>query len=172
MKPPMSPVPLPERDKSFLRIVWARAGTVERAYSFSPAVVGRFMHWCNGRTMPCLEPDAGCAWCLERVARRWYGWLYGHSINHQCPCLIQLTEQSVRECVLLRDPGVNLAGALVELTRSNSARNSVVKASVTLNKASGRIPAGEPDVFAHMMRFFKLPYYPEGRDPLPGSEES
>jgi len=165
--PPIG-VPLPDRGKSYVRIVRATQGVVERCYSFSPAVVGRMMHWCDGRTELCLSPDRHCTWCHARRDLRWYGWLFGHSINHQCPCLIQLTETAVRNSVQLRDPSVSLRGAFLALSRAAGRSNSAVAVQVKLDSMRSGLPEDEPDVLAHLCRFYKLDFYPGDRHSLDG----
>ena len=172
MTTPQSGVPLPDRERKYLRIVWARAGTVERAYSFSPAVVGRWMHWVDGRTQLCLSPDTECAWCRARVGHRWYGWLYGRSIDHDCPCLIQLPAETVRLTLQLRDPGIILTGAHITLQRDAGARNSCVRAIVRLDALRGTAPLQEPDVLGHLKRFYGLDRYPEGRHSMSPEDDA
>jgi len=163
---PQHSVPLPERDVQSVVMLWAKAGSPVKAYSFSPSVVGRYMHWGDGRTELCMAEWGECPWCKARNKPRWYGFLYGHSITHVRPCLIQLTEQCVRSNLQLRDPGISLRGAYIELARASGPRNAEVHALVRLDVKSAGLPAEIPDVLEHLRRWFRLPGYPVGRHSL------
>ena len=170
MATPHVDVPVPPIPRSYIRVVWARQGQTVKAVSFSPRVVGRWMHWCDGRTQLCLQPDAHCAWCHARQVKTWYGWLYGRDMLDLAPALIQLTAQCVRKCLLLSDSGIDLRGAQISLTREQGPKNAAVIAHVELQRYTRGLPEVEPDVLAHLQRFYKAPFYPEGRhdvDELP-----
>jgi hypothetical protein len=163
---PQNGVPLPERDQNSVLMLWAKAGSNVKAYSFSPSVVGRYMHWGVNRTELCVKEWGDCPWCQARNPARWYGFLFGHSITHTRPCIIQLTEQCVRASLQLRDPGVNLRGAYIELARAATPRNAEVHALIRLDVKTTGLPSEIPDVLDHLRRWFRLPAYPVGRHSL------
>jgi hypothetical protein len=169
---PQRGVPLPERTSSCVRILWARAGQSVSCISFNSQVVGRIMHWGEGHSELCVSDLMDCAWCRQGARKLWYGWVFGRDPVKNSPVLLQLTETAVRSNLSLRDPGVDLRGARIELYRQSDGKGSTVGARVTLGHLTRGLPKDEPDVLAHLMRFYRLPAYPSGRDDLPERGES
>lgn len=121
------------------------------------------MHWGDNHSELCVSPEMHCAWCKARYVKLWYGWLFGVDKVKGGSALLQLTATAVRQSMSLSDPKVNLRGAKIELFRSADATGSAVSARVTLHPSPERLPGEEPDVLAHLMRFYRIPFYPDGR---------
>lgn len=168
METPHSAVPLPKRDRHYVRVLYARVGEVVRVISQSPRVVGRWHHWGDSHSELCTSDWGECRWCQRGRKQLWYGWLFGVDQSNGGACLLQLTEHAVRSNLSLRDEGVDLRGATVELERTTSNGKSVVRSKVYLHVNPGRFGPDEPDVLEHLRRFYGLARYPDGRHELPG----
>lgn len=156
MATPQVSVPLPERNSSHVRIVYPKVGYPVSAQSHSSAVVGIMMHWGENNSFPCIRAIGHCPWCKLELRKIWYGWLFGLDLLKRGPVLIQLTETAVRSSLVLSDKGNDLRGAKIELNRVSDGKGSTVRATVTVNTWSERVRNADPDVFAHLLRFYKI----------------
>lgn len=161
MATPQVGVPLPKRNGSHVRIVYPRVGFPVEAMSHSSAVVGTMMHWGEKNSFPCIKSVAECPWCKSGLRKVWYGWLFGLDRIKGGFALIQLTETAVRSSPFLSDSSIDLRGAKVELDRLADAKGSTVRAKVTVNTWKDNSRADEPDVFALLLRFYKIPLQPQ-----------
>lgn len=157
MATPQGSIPLPERNSSYVRVVYARVGFPVCCTSLSSRVVGRFMHFGDKHSHPCIRDLTQCPWCEIRLRKLWYGWLYGIDQIKRGPALIQLTETAVRGSTQLSDGGIDLRGAKIELQRLTDGKGSTVRAAVSLNTWADRNhDKEEPNVLQHLLRFYKL----------------
>ena len=156
MATPHVSVPLPERSGSYVRVLYARVGFHVSFLSHSSKVFGVIMHWGPKHSFPCVREVMQCPWCKQPWKKLWYGWLYGIDQVKRGPALLQLTEGAVRSSAALSDSSVDLRGAKIELERISDSKGSNVQARTVLNGWDHRPKAEEPDVFLHLLRFYKI----------------
>ena len=124
----------------------------------------------DGRTSPCLGEAQHCIGCADNKPKRWKGYLFGHSLTHHCPCLVEIPADSVRRTAQLNGGVPDLRGYKIQLTRVGPQPNSRVL--VRLWPDADKIAKGgpEPDVLKHLSHIWGLgdPFprtNPEPREP-------
>ena len=164
MATPHGSVPPIERNKTYVRILRARAAKPTRFTSHSTFVTGRFMHWGDEHSELCVNPELACCWCKARYVRLWYGWLFGRDETSNGPALLQLTAGAVETSIILREGTHNLRGATIILTREEDRTGSIVTANVSLHRSADRIKGEEPDTLGLLCRFYKIAFPQLGHD--------
>lgn len=159
MHTPHESVPLPERTKSHVSVLWGQATRETRLLCHVHRVVGRYMHWGDRHSELCLLPEQPCPHCADGKKRLWYGWLFGRNDISGGAALLQLTLTAVRSNLSLSDPNCDLRGAKIELFRQADRTGSLVTAKVHLSRNPDRFTKDEPDVLEHLFRFYRLPLY-------------
>lgn len=156
MATPQVGIPLPERKTDFVRIVYPKVGKPVFCTSLSSRVFGVKMHWAGKHSLPCLRGCAECSGCKLNLHKLWYGWILATVNGMNGNCLVQLTETAVRCVAELRDSRYDLRSAKIVAERIADANGSTVRATVTLNTWKDHSKTPDPDVWAALMRFYKI----------------
>ncbi len=156
MATPQVGVPLPERTTDYVRVVYPRVERPVSCTSLSATVLGVKMHWAEKNSFPCIRDYDSCPWCKQNLRKLWYGWILATDHVKRGTVLVQLTETAVRANAQLCNPSVDLRGAKIELERIADKDGSCVVARVTVNTWSDHSRKAIPDVWAALMRFYKI----------------
>lgn len=156
MATPHVGVPLPQRTTDYVRVVYAKVAEPVSVTCLSANVVGTKMHFGVRNSIPCIRDYTECAGCKQHLKKLWYGWVLGTDRIKRGTVLVQMTEAAVRNCAALADSRVDLRGAKIDLERIADANGSIVVASVIVNTWADHSKKPDPDVWAALMRFYRI----------------
>lgn len=112
------------------KIVRPRPMDQVRAVVTSSQVLITRTHFQENVTYKCLGVEGGCPFCRYSIPPRTKGYLCAIDVMSGKACIVELTDNAIREHPQLREGTVDLRGKVIVLARPGRNRNSPVIAKL------------------------------------------